>query len=282
MNKEISLNLQQIADLLEEQHANPYRVQAYHNAAKTLATLKEPVENIVARKGIEGLIALPTIGEGIARCIYEYVAMGKMSRLESLRGGHDPIALFEAIPGVSPNLAHNIYDSLHIKTYEALEMAAHNGRLKQVRGMSPIRIEKIIAWLADNLGNRKPGFETEQTVHEPPVDLILSLDEKYRSKAIANELPKIAPKRFNPNNEPWLSIMHVSKGEWHFTLLFSNTARAHQLHKTNDWVVIYYYDSAHHESQHTVVTETQGVLKGKRVVRGREFECKKYYAITSR
>jgi putative hydrolase len=59
--------------------------------------------------------------------------------------------------------------------------------------------------------------------------------------------------------------------------LYSNTARAHQLKQTKDWVVIYFYDKEHHEGQHTVVTETRGTLIGKRVVRGRESECRDHY-----
>jgi putative hydrolase len=55
--------------------------------------------------------------------------------------------------------------------------------------------------------------------------------------------------------------------------MFSNTALAHQLKKTHDWVIIYFYDDQHQEGQHTLVTETRGPLLGRRVVRGRENEC---------
>jgi putative hydrolase len=71
--------------------------------------------------------------------------------------------------------------------------------------------------------------------------------------------------------------MHENVGGWHFTALFSNTARAHELKRTRDWVVIYFYNDHHEEGQHTVVTETSGPLAGKRVVRGRETECRAYY-----
>jgi hypothetical protein len=86
----------------------------------------------------------------------------------------------------------------------------------------------------------------------------------------------IAPKRFNPEGEAWLPIMHSDCGEWQFTALFSNTARAHDLGKTHDWVVVY-YETDGEEGQATVVTETRGVLRNKRVVRGREAECRRYY-----
>lgn len=58
--------------------------------------------------------------------------------------------------------------------------------------------------------------------------------------------------------------------------MFSNTARAHELGKTDDWVVVY-FRKGKRENQCTVVTETRGPLKGKRVIRGREDECRTYY-----
>ena len=71
--------------------------------------------------------------------------------------------------------------------------------------------------------------------------------------------------------------MHVERDGWSFTALYSNTARAHDLGKTRDWVVVY-FDGDGHESQVTVVTERSGPLKGRRVVRGREGECLAHYS----
>jgi hypothetical protein len=100
----------------------------------------------------------------------------------------------------------------------------------------------------------------------------------YRRKAVTGSLPTIAPRRFNPAQRAWLPILHARRGDWHFTALFSNSARAHQLQRTSDWVVLYYYDGDHQERQCTVVTETRGPLRGERVVRGRETECEAHYA----
>ena len=134
------------------------------------------------------------------------------------------------------------------------------------------------AWLTHVLGYRRPRPEPQKTIAEPPVGLLLKIDELYRKKAEAGELPTIAPKRFNPGGEAWLPIMHTTRQGWHFTALYSNTARAHQLDRVKDWVVIFFYDDQHHEGQHTVVTETRGTAIGQRVVRGREQECNEYYA----
>jgi Helix-hairpin-helix domain len=60
------------------------------------------------------------------------------------------------------------------------------------------------------------------------------------------------------------------------TALFSNTARAHALGRTHDWVVLY-ADGALGDRQWTVVTDLSGDLRGQRVVRGRERECLEHY-----
>jgi len=269
-NKEITSKLREIATLLDEQKANPFRVNAYLSAAKTIEIMDEPVEDLLGREGFSALLELPGIGEGIARSINEFVVTGRMSRLESLQTGHDPIALFEQIPGIGPKSAHRIIETLHIDSLEALELAAHNGRLKKVPGFSTKKIALVQTWLAHVLGFRRPRFEPQQTIAEPPVDLLLTIDKQYRKKAQADELPTIAPKRFNPSGEAWLPILHTSRRGWHFTALYSNTARAHQLDRVKDWVVIYFYDDQHHEGQHTVVTEMRGTATGQRIVRGRE------------
>lgn len=276
-NKEIAVKLSEIAELLEEQGANPFRSNAYRRAARTLEDLAEPVAELIEREGVSGLIELPGIGEGIARSIIEYVRIGRMSRLESLSGGQDPVALFEQIPGIGTKLAHRLIEILHIDSLEALELAAHNGRLQQVPGFSKNKIEMVKVWLTHILGYRRPQSQGRGAIAEPPVDLILQIDRLYRKKSDEGDLPKIAPKRFNPEGRAWLPIMHMTRKKWHFTALFSNTQRAHELDRTGDWVVIFFYDDLHHEGQHTVVTETRGSMVGKRVVRGRESECREHY-----
>ena len=277
-NQEIASKLREIANLLDEQRANPFRVNAYLSAAKTIGSMAEPAEELLRRDGFSALLDLPGIGEGIARSINELVLTGRMSRLESLKTGHDPIALFEQIPGIGPKTAHRIIETLHIDSLEALELAAHNGRLKKVPGFSTKKIALVQTWLAHVLGYRRPVPGPQQTIPEPPADLVLQIDEQYRKKAEAGELPTIAPKRFNPSGEAWLPILHATRQGWHFTALYSNTARAHQLNRVKDWVVISFHDERHHEGQHTVVTETRGSAAGRRVVRGRENECRDYYS----
>lgn len=278
LNHELAIQLREIAQLLRTQNANHFRVNAYLHAADTLDSLKQDVAELIESKGIEGLVALPGIGEGIARSVYEYVATGRMSRLQNLRGASDPEALFQSIPTVGRKLAQRIHDSLHVDSLEALENAVRDGRLDQVEGLGAKRREAIEIWLQKHLAQQRRPRPSVGGFDGPPVELILRVDDEYRQKAAADKLPKIAPKRFNPQNRAWLPILHTTRAGWHFTALYSNTARAHDLGRTHDWVVIYFYDDHHREGQHTVVSETHGSLRGKRVVRGRESECLRYYA----
>jgi hypothetical protein len=105
---------------------------------------------------------------------------------------------------------------------------------------------------------------------------LLHVDAEYRRKAANNELCTITPRRFNPEHRSWLPILHAERDGWTLTALFSNTARAHELGTTDDWVIIY-YERDGDEGQSTVVTERRGALVGRRVVRGREAECLAHY-----
>ena len=276
-NHEVATRLREIADLLKSQQANPFRVNAYRHAADTLDNLGQNVAELMQSSGIEGLVALPGIGEGIARSIYEYIATGRMSRLENLKGVSDPVELFRSIPTVGRALAERIHDALHVDSLEALENAAHQGQLARVEGLGRKRREAIEAWLQKHLDEQRRPVRSAPVNNGPAVKLILRVDDEYRQKGAAGKLPMITPKRFNPENRAWLPILHTTRDHWHFTALYSNTARAHQLGRTGDWVVIYFYDDHHREGQHTVVTETHGSLQGRRVVRGREAECLQYY-----
>lgn len=275
-NQMIAERLREAADLLEHQDANPFRVGAYRRAADTVAGLARDITEILDRQGLDGLVALPGIGRSIAAAIEEIVRSGRWSQLERLRGTLEPEKVFQTIPGVGPRLARRLHEALEVETLEALEIAAHDGRLASVPGIGPRRAAMLRATLAGMLARRPARRRGEMAA--PPVGHLLDVDREYREKAAAGRLRKIAPRRFNPSGEAWLPILHARRGDWDFTALYSNTALAHELGRVRDWVVIYFHTDKAPEGQCTVVTETRGDLEGKRVVRGREAECRAYYA----
>jgi putative hydrolase len=279
LNQQIAMKLAQAADLLEQQGANPFRVTAYRRASDTVARLEEDIGEITATRGHAGLVELPNIGKGIASAIEQLVTTGQWAQLERLRGTLDPVHLFQTVPGIGPKTAELIATTLHIDTLEALEAAASDGRLETVRGMGPRRIAGIRNSLATLLGRarRRPGRVIGAG---PGVQTLIAVDDEYRHKAGQGKLATIAPRRFNPQGESWLPVLHTDRDGWHFTVMYSNTARAHELHRTHDWVVVYFYDDHHQEGQCTVVTESRGPLAGQRVVRGRELECRDHYRST--
>jgi len=274
-NQRLAERLREAADLLEGQGANPFRVGAYRRAAETLVGLERDAADILEREGLNGLIALPNVGRSIAAAIEELIRTGRWAQLERLRGTLDPEHLFQAVPGIGPELARRIHDALEIETLEGLEVAAHDGRLEQVPKIGARRAAMIRAALAAMLG-RRPLRRRRETA-APSVGLLLDVDAEYRERAAKGELRRIAPRRFNPSGEAWLPILHTRRGDWDMTALYSNTARAHELDKLHDWVVIYFHSDDEPEGQCTVVTETHGGLVGERVVRGRESECRAYY-----
>jgi hypothetical protein len=282
VNRRIAERLREMADLLHAQQANPFRVGAYRRAADTLERLDVDARDVLAQRGREGLDALPGIGPGIAAAIAEILESGRWTQLDRLRGSVEPAALFRTVPGIGPGLAQRIHDALGVETLEALEVASHDGRLEAVPGVGPRRAAATRAALADILGRGglarriAPG-PAGPGAREPPVSLLLDVDREYRDRAGQGGLPTIAPRRFNPAGEAWLPVLHTERAPWHFTALYSNTARAHELGRTRDWVVLYFHDDDHVERQCTVVTETRGGLAGRRVVRGREDACRAWY-----
>lgn len=277
-NQAVAERLREMAELLAAQGANPFRVGAYRKAGDAVAQLQQNLRDLFDQEGVQGLDTIPGVGRGIAAAIAEILTTGRWGQLDRLRGTIDPLQLFRTVPGVGAELARRIHDTLAVDTLEALEAAAHDGRLQTVPGIGPRRAAAIRASLTamlDRLRRRPRLAPTPQ--NEPHLVLLLEIDREYREKAAAGELPTIAPKRFNPEGKSWLPILHAERRGWHFTALFSNTARAHELGTTHDWVVIYFYEGEHHvEGQRTVVTETRGPLVGKRVVRGRERECREF------
>lgn len=275
LHRLLASRFEEVAGLLEEQGANPFRVRSWRAGAATLRALAQPVDELLEREGLAGLERLPGIGDALARAIRDLVETGRLPMLERLRGEADPEALLRTVPGLGRGLARRLHERLGIASLEELEAAAHDGRLERLPGFGSKRLTGIRDALAARLGRaRAAGARpSPRASEEPPVVELLDVDREYREGAARGALPRIAPRRFNPEGEAWLPILHTARGEHHYTALFSNTARAHELGRTHDWVVLY-CDGAGAERRYTVVTESTGPLAGRRVVRGREEECR--------
>jgi len=215
------------------------------------------------------------IGERLGSMLRTLVTTGRLPILDRLRGETDPLTVLESLPGVGAALAQRFHWELGIDSLEDLEAAAHDGRLSELAGIGKKKLAGIIDSLAARLGRVRRDGNSGGT-DEASVEELLSVDQEYREKVASGELATIAPRRFNPSGEAWLPILHTHRGERNYTALYSNTARAHELGRTRDWVILY-YDGGLDERQVTVITSQRGRLTGKRIVRGRETECEQFY-----
>ncbi len=289
-NEEIADLLDRVAALLEAQDASPYRINAYRRAARTVARAAASISEMALGEDGWRLEDLPDIGKSIGGAIREFVKRGRLGLLERLEGQVSPEDLFTTVPGIGDELAKRIHANLHIETLEDLELAAHDGHLEAIPGLGIRRVEAIrnsVAAILASSGRRRARKILHLTLDHrapghppgpvpPSVATLLTVDEEYRRKAKDGLLKTIAPRRFNPDRKPWLPILHTEREGYHFHIMFSNTARAHELGKTDDWVVIF-FERDGLEDQSTVVTEQHGTLTGRRVVRGREPECVEHY-----
>ncbi len=132
-NAEIAGLFNRLADLLEVEGANPFRVRAYRNAARTIASLAQNVAGLLASG--KNLSELPGIGEAIAEKIRTIVETGHLPQLEEVEA-RTPAALSDLmkIEGLGPKRVKTLYKQLHIRTPEDLERAARSGKIRELEG----------------------------------------------------------------------------------------------------------------------------------------------------
>ena len=132
-NADIATLFEEIADLLEIENANPFRVRAYRNAARQLQGMGVPAADMLARG--EDLTELPGIGDDLAAKIKEIVETGKCQSLEKLRKKTPPtITELLKIPGLGPKRVRALYHELDVHTLEQLARAARDGRIRELPG----------------------------------------------------------------------------------------------------------------------------------------------------
>jgi DNA polymerase (family 10) len=135
-NTEIADIFNKVADLLDIQAANPFRVAAYRRAARTFSGLAPNAADMVAEG--RDLTKLAGIGRELAEKIREIVKTGTLGQLEALEkrlpaGLHDLLR----IPGLGPKKVKALYDQLEIGDLASLQHAARSGKIRTLRGFGP-------------------------------------------------------------------------------------------------------------------------------------------------
>ena len=153
-NFEIAHIFGNMADLLEIQGANPFRVRAYRNARSSLEALTDTVDEIARR---DALKEIPGIGKDLAGKIVEYIETGKIQGFEDLKA-EVPIGLVHivSIPTIGPKTARAIFDHLGVESVEDLEKLASGEGLLAVPGIKEKTLENIVRGIA--LFKRRKGM----------------------------------------------------------------------------------------------------------------------------
>jgi DNA polymerase (family 10) len=142
-NKTIADIFTEIADILEIQGENPFRVRSYRNAARTIEDMSRSLESLV--KADENLEEIPGIGKSMSEKIREILSAGKCHTLEELRSRVPPgLTELLKLEGLGPKKVKVLYDELAVDSVDRLEKAAQAGRLRNLPGMGLKTEEKIL------------------------------------------------------------------------------------------------------------------------------------------
>jgi DNA polymerase (family 10) len=158
-NSEIAELFKKIADLLEIDGANPFRVRAYRTAVRTVNSLGRDVSDLIAAQ--EDLTLLPGIGKELATKIKEIVATGRLSKLEELEK-RIPAELHQVLklPGLGPKKVKVLYDQLNIRSLPDLEKAARKGKIRNLAGFGNKSQERML----EEIAQRGQGKERIQWI----------------------------------------------------------------------------------------------------------------------
>lgn len=242
-NEQIAAHLREHASKLDLAGGNLFRARSYRGAAFAIARLLEPLRDIFERSGRAGLESIPGIGVSMAYTIEKLLTSGEF---RVLREPDVPQRMLLTIPGIGPRLAETLRDRLGITSLEGLRDAIRNGKL--ATHVSKRQEVGMLAVIESRLRHERSPVPPGD---EPSVEALLAVDAAFRAAEQAVYLTR---------HEGWQLRAHPA-----------NTALAHRMGMTEDWVSITFL-RAETQGQRTIVTETRGKWAGKRVVRGREAE----------
>jgi DNA polymerase (family 10) len=143
-NIEIARVLEDVAVLLEIKGANPFRIRAYQNAARTIESHTTPLRKMVEDEA--DLTQLPAVGKDMASHVTELVTAGKLSLLDEL-SREIPLSLIELtrLPGVGAKKAKKLWDELGVETIDDLERVGQGGEVARLAGFGEKSQQKILS-----------------------------------------------------------------------------------------------------------------------------------------
>ncbi|MCW5781950.1 MAG: DNA polymerase/3'-5' exonuclease PolX [Nitrospirales bacterium] len=173
-NTEIVEMFSRLAELLEIQGANPFRIRAYRKAAQTIEGLPHSVASMLAEGS--DLSDLPGIGEDLAAKIQEIVETGHLSLLDQVSSQlPGQLADLAKIPTLGPKRVKMLYDTLGIQDLKGLAKAARSGKIRELHGFGPKTEEKILAETDKRSGTeQRIKISTAEEFAKPILDYLKS------------------------------------------------------------------------------------------------------------
>ena len=133
-NTDIAAVFDQIADLLEFQGANPFRVRAYRNAARTMNDLPESAAEIAADPD-QSLEQFDGIGKDLAEKIVTLVETGSLPMLDELKAEvPESVMAILRVPGLGPKRAAQLHRELNVASLGELAEACHSHKVRDLKG----------------------------------------------------------------------------------------------------------------------------------------------------
>ncbi len=142
-NDQIAAIFSELADLLEIQEANPFRVRAYRSASRTISSTSESMAAML--ESGQDLTQFSGIGKDLARQIAEVVETGQHEQLTELRG-EVPQGVVDMlrIPGVGPKKVATFFNKLNLQSLDELKAAAEAGQLSALKGFGKKTEQSIL------------------------------------------------------------------------------------------------------------------------------------------
>jgi DNA polymerase (family 10) len=173
-NTDIAGIFDEIADFLEIEGQNPFRIRAYRNAARTVSGLGSELKDMVADG--EELTRLPGIGKELAAKIHEILETGTAQALIKLRQ-RIPQTVIEMLklPGLGPKRVRMLYQDLKIENLAQLSEAARQGRIRALEGFGE-KIEKAIFQAVEARAQKEKRFKIAAV--KPILDRLIDFMKK--------------------------------------------------------------------------------------------------------
>ena len=182
-NSDVARFFEELADLLEVDGANPFRIRAYRKAVRTIGSLPDSMTDIINDEDRK-LTDLPGIGKDLAAKIADIVETGRLQQLDEINEKFPPgVRDMLRMSGVGPKKVAVLFNDLSVTSLDELKQAAENGRVAALKGFGE-KTEQSILEQIDRVAEAGNRFHIDVAMREADaiVTDLLQLDSVVQAK----------------------------------------------------------------------------------------------------